>query len=73
MLPEKGSKPLRATLSDTSSERRRNRLKSPPCTACGHDETRVASRTDYVVYFRCEHCAAVWSAPKPGSEKLFGT
>ena len=28
-------------------------------------------RTDYVVYFRCEHCAQVWSVAKPGEQ--FGT
>jgi hypothetical protein len=28
-------------------------------------------RTDYVVYFRCEHCLRVWSVAKPGEQ--FGT
>ena len=72
MAPEVPRKPLRATLSGTPGDRRRNRLKPPPCAACGHDDTRVTVRTDYVLYYRCEHCAAVWNAPKPGCEQ-FGT
>jgi len=65
-------KPLRARLSGTPGDRRMNRLKPPPCPSCGHDDSRVASRTDYVLYFRCADCANTWSAPKPGIER-FGT
>ena len=72
MLPKPVRKPLRATLSGTPGERRRNRLKPPPCSACDRDETSVAVRTDYVLYLRCEHCGAVWNVPKPGHEQ-FGT
>src|SRR5215208_6834773 len=50
-------------------ERRLNRLKPPACSECGHDDSRVTVRTDYVVYFRCEHCLHVWSVPKPGHER----
>ena len=35
---------------------------------CKHDDPRVTVRTDYVLYLRCEHCAAVWSVPKPGRD-----
>ena len=72
MLPDGPRKPHRATLSGTPGDRRINRLKPPPCTACGHGDTRVTLRTDYALYFRCDRCAAVWSAQKPGHE-LFGT
>jgi hypothetical protein len=72
MFPKRIGKSVPASLSGTPSERRRNRLKPPSCSACGHDDSRVTLRTDYVLYFRCAHCAAVWSTPKPG-HKQFGT
>jgi hypothetical protein len=72
MPPEVPRKPLHATLAGTPGERRWNRLKPPPCPVCGHDATRVTLRSDYVLYFRCEHCAGVWSTPKPGHEE-YGT
>ena len=73
MLPDGPRQPLKATVSrsDAPLERRGNRLVPTPCTACGRDELRVMLRTDYVVYFRCEHCAQVWSVAKPGEQ--FGT
>jgi len=73
MLPDSPRKPLDATLSrrDVSVERRGNRLVPAPCTACGRNELRALLRTDYVVYFRCEHCAQVWSVAKP--KEQFGT
>ena len=74
MLPDPPRKPIDATLSrtDVRLERRGNRLVPAPCSACGGDELRVMLRTDYVVYFRCDHCAKVWSVAKPG-EPMFGT
>ena len=62
-----------ATLSRTkvSLERRGNRLVPAPCRACGRDELRALLRTDYLVYFRYEYCAQVWSVAKPGDR--FGT
>jgi hypothetical protein len=33
-------------------------------------------RTEYVVYIRCDRCAAIWSMQKPGQEPghlAFGT
>jgi hypothetical protein len=51
-------------------DRRQNRLILPVCSVCKHDEPRVTVRTDYVLYLRCEHCAAVWSVPKPGRAPL---
>ena len=74
MLPEGPRKPINATLSrtDVAIERRHGRLVPAPCAACGRDKLRVMLRTDYVVYFRCEHCAQVWSVAKPGCEQ-FGT
>ena len=72
MLPEGPRKPLQAGLTDTPVERRRNRLAPAACSTCGRDELRVLLRTDYVVYFRCEHCLKMWSVPKPGEER-FGT
>ena len=73
MLPDPPRKPLGATLSrtDVTVERRSNRLVPAPCGACGRNELRALLRTDYVVYFRCEHCAHVWSVAKPGEQ--FGT
>ena len=72
MFPKRIGKSVPASQSRSPSERRRNRLKPPSCSACGHDDTRVTVRTDYVLYFRCEQCAAVWCAAKPG-HRLFGT
>ena len=71
--PEVPRKPINATLSRTAVrvERRGHRLVPAPCAACGRDDLRVMLRTDYVVYFRCEHCLQVWSVAKPGEE--FGT
>ena len=41
-------------------ERRLNRLPVPPCNVCHSTHyVQVALRTDYVVYFRCQRCAAV--------------
>jgi len=37
----------------------------------GADDLRVMLRTDYVVYFRSEHCLQMWSVAKPGEQ--FGT
>ena len=54
MLPDGPRQPLRATLAGTPGDRRRNRLPAQSCAACGHDDTRVTLRTDWVVYFRCE-------------------
>ena len=73
MLPDPPRKPVNATLSrtDLPIERRGDRLVPAPCAACGHDDLRVMLRTDYVVYFRCEHCAQVWSVAKSGEQ--FGT
>jgi hypothetical protein len=73
MLPDPPRKPLDATLSrtDVPVERRGNRLVPAPCGACGHKEMRALLRTDYVVYFRCEYCAQVWSVAKPSEQ--FGT
>jgi hypothetical protein len=73
MLPDPPRKPLDATLSRTNLpiERRGNRLAPTRCGACGRAELSVMLRTDYVVYFRCEHCAQVWSIAKPGEQ--FGT
>jgi hypothetical protein len=74
MLPEGPRKPIPATLSrtDVRIERRGNRLVPTPCAACGRDQLRVMLLTDYVVYFRCEHCAQVWTVAKPGRQQ-FGT
>jgi|SoiMethySBSTD1v2_1073268.scaffolds.fasta_scaffold1345815_1 hypothetical protein len=73
MLPDGPRKPIAATLShtDVRIERRENRLVPAPCVACGRNDLRVMLRTDYVVYFRCEHCKQVWSVAKPGEQ--FGT
>jgi uncharacterized Zn finger protein len=45
-------------------ERRTRRLAIPPCPYCAVPP-RVVSRTDYVIYVRCERCAHVWSIDKP--------
>jgi hypothetical protein len=46
-------------------ERREHRLSIPYCPHC-NVPPRVVSRTDYVVYVRCERCAHVRSIEKPG-------
>jgi hypothetical protein len=72
MFPDVPRRPLRATLPDTSGERRQNRFQPGPCSGCGHDEMRIMLRTAYVLYLRCEHCLAMKTVPKPGQD-LFGT
>lgn len=57
MLPPPDPPPL---------ERRERRVPEPPCPVCGGEQVAVVTRTDYVLYFRCAACAAVWSVPKPG-------
>jgi hypothetical protein len=49
-------------------ERRSQRLTVPACPTCASTNTVVATRVEFFVYFRCEDCLAVWSAPKPLSE-----
>ena len=51
-------------------ERRRYVFKPPPCESCRSSTTEVASRTDWVLYIRCDACAHVWSVPKPGRESI---
>jgi hypothetical protein len=46
-------------------EQRLCRLAIPPCQQCSVPDPRVVSRTDYVIYVRCEQCAHVWSIEKP--------
>ena len=71
MPSEPSRKPHKATLDGRPGDRRRNRLAPGPCSRCGRDDLRVMLRTDYVVYFRCEHCLQMWSVAKPGEQ--FGT
>ena len=70
MLPDWPRKPLNATLSRTDVRfgHLRDRLVPAPCAACGGDMLRAMLRTDYVVYFRCGHCARVWSVANPGEQ-----
>jgi hypothetical protein len=72
MLPDGPRQQLRATLGDTSAERRHDRLQPLPCSACGHD-SRVMLRTEYVRYFRCDRCSAMCSMAKPEHAERFGT
>lgn len=72
MLPDVPRRPLRATLTNMSGERRQKRLQPDPCSGCGHDQMRVMLRTAYVLYVRCERCLAMKTVPKPGQD-LFGT
>jgi hypothetical protein len=62
--------PLRAMLQ--GAERRQDRFRPDPCSACGHDQVRVMLRTDYVLYLRCDRCLTMRTVPKPGVER-FGT
>jgi len=71
MLPDRPRKPLPATLR-AKEDRRQNRLTPDPCAACGH-EVRVMLRTPDVLYMRCDRCLAMWTVPKPGFEREFGT
>ncbi len=37
-------------------------VSAPPCAQCENNVSVVGTlRTDYVVYFRCEQCGAMWS------------
>ena len=72
MLPDTRRKPLPATLRDPTEERRQNRLAPDPCAFCGH-AVRVMLRTPYVLYMRCDRCLSMWTIPKPGYEREFGT
>jgi hypothetical protein len=72
MPSEPSRKPHKATLGGLpGADRRLNRLAPGLCSRCGRDDLRVMLRTDYVVYFRCEHCLQMWSVAKPGEQ--FGT
>ena len=64
-LPDKPGRPLKV-------ERRHERLDLPVCPKCRSAGTAVATRTDYVVYFRCTSCFEVWSVPIPGKTQLAG-
>ena len=51
----------------TTDARRDDPRTLPPCPKCGTTDTvHVATRTDYVLYLRCEACPTIWSIPKPG-------
>ena len=71
MPSDPSRKPHKAILGGLPGDRRLNRLAPGPCSRCGRDDLRVMLRTDYVVYFRCEHCLQMWSVAKPGEQ--FGT
>ena len=74
MLPDVPRRPLRATLTGTPGDRRLNRLKPPPCSACGHDDTRVTLRTWLVLYLRCERCGDLSTVATPGHvQEQYGT
>lgn len=62
----RGRKGLPLSPPDPLADRRRQRLELPPCPECSSDDVRVMTRTDYVVYIRCEQCLHLWSVPKPG-------
>jgi hypothetical protein len=66
MLPKTPRQPLLTTPSGTPRGGRFNRLQPPPCSACGHHDTRVTLRTDYVLYFRCDHCGEISSSSETG-------
>jgi len=69
--PDRSKRMHKAELPVPAQERRRQRLALSPCAACG-GETRVVSRTEYVLYIRCDGCGTVESQPKPGGRR-FGT
>ena len=71
MSSDPSRKPHKATLRGRPDDRRLNRLAPDPCSRCGCDDLRVMLRTDYVVYYRCEHSLQMWSGAKPGEQ--FGT
>jgi len=73
MFPDPPRQPLKATLSGTPGDRRRNRLRPPRCAHCSADDTRVTARTEYLLHLRCNGCGRVWRIAKPGHELLYGT
>jgi hypothetical protein len=63
------SRPPVSTWNPSTFDRRSaTRLVPPPCPQCA-GSVRVVSRTDYVLYLRCQ-CAYLWSTPKPGGYRL---
>jgi 5-methylcytosine-specific restriction endonuclease McrA len=68
MPPDVPRSPLCAAISGTPGERRLNRLKPPACSECGHDDSRVTLRTDYVVT-RNDAGGLAWC---PGSDTAHG-
>jgi hypothetical protein len=54
-------------------DRRLQRVPVSPCETCGETRVAIASRTDYVVYFRSPDCRQVWSVPKPKLEPQSGS
>jgi hypothetical protein len=55
-----------ATALSPRPDRRQRRVPDPPCPHCGGEHTHGATRSEYVVYFRCRGCLHTWSVPKPG-------
>jgi hypothetical protein len=58
------TKPM-ADGTEPSNDRRACRAKVLPCERCGADRIRVLTRTDWVIYVRCEACFDMWSIEKP--------
>jgi hypothetical protein len=51
--------------------RHADRPLTPPCPECHTDAAvTVATRTEYVIYFRCATCCFVWSVQKPNFAHL---
>jgi rubredoxin len=41
-----------------------------PCPQCASSKVSSMTRTQHLVYFGCDACLHVWSAPKPGHEHI---
>lgn len=64
---------MHVTLLARADRRRANRLRTPPCPACGTDEfVSVVIRTSRFVYFRCGECRALLPKLMPPVELPYG-
>jgi hypothetical protein len=48
------------------ADRRQRRVEIERCTKCGDADPQVLLRTPYLLYVRCQQCAALWTVWKPG-------
>jgi predicted RNA-binding Zn-ribbon protein involved in translation (DUF1610 family) len=49
-------------------DRRKNRLKIPPCPNCGSEGAQIVTRVINALYARCAECGEMWGIPRPAQK-----